>query len=150
MKKTHFLVASIIILGLLTLNISWAKAPAGVVHDFKVVAVKDGDTVVIEAPYLPAPLKQQLSIRVLGVDTPEKAPRAKCDREAAGGAAATEFTKKAVANARQIQVELVDWDKFGGRVLGDVILDGQRLSTLLIKNNLARPYFGEAKSSWCN
>jgi endonuclease YncB( thermonuclease family) len=127
-----------------------AKTPEGRIYDFKVLAVKDGDTVVIEAPYLPAPLKPQLSIRVLGVDTPEKAPRAKCDREATGGAAATEFTKKAVANAKQIQVELVDWDKFGGRVLGDVILDGQRLSALLIKNNLARPYFGEAKSSWCN
>jgi micrococcal nuclease len=127
-----------------------AKTTEGKIHNFKVLAVKDGDTVVIEAPYLPAPLKPELSIRVLGVDTPEKAPRAKCDKEAAGGAAATDFTKKAVANAKQIQVELVDWDKFGGRVLGDVILDGQRLSQLLIKNNLARPYFGEAKQSWCN
>lgn len=150
MKKILLLAVLMPTFVLTTLTNSWAKPVAGVIHNFKVTAVKDGDTVVIEAPYLPAPLKQQLSIRVLGVDTPEKAPRAKCDKEAAGGAAATEFTKKAVANAKQIQVELVDWDKFGGRVLGDVILDGQRLSQLLIKNNLARPYFGEAKSSWCN
>jgi endonuclease YncB( thermonuclease family) len=127
-----------------------AKTTEGKIHNFKVLAVKDGDTVVIEAPYLPAPLKPELSIRVLGVDTPEKAPRAKCESEALGGQAATNFTKKAIANAKQIQIELVSWDKFGGRVLGDVILDGQKLSSLLIKNNLARPYFGEAKSSWCN
>ena len=126
------------------------KTPKGVTYDAQILRVSDGDTVVIAAPFLPPPIKPELAIRVFGVDTPEKAPRAKCDREAAGGAAATEFTKKAVANAKQIQVELVDWDKFGGRVLGDVILDGQRLSQLLIKNNLARPYFGEAKSSWCN
>lgn len=123
---------------------------AGVVHDFKVLKVKDGDTVVMEAAFLPAPLKQELSIRILGVDTPEKAPRAKCQSEADRGLAATEFTKKAVAGAKSIRVELVDWDKFGGRVLGDVYLDGKRLSQLLIDNKLARPYHGEAKQSWCN
>lgn len=138
-----------VLLLLLPLSLA-AKTIEAKIYNFKVLAVKDGDTVVIEAPYLPAPLKPQLSIRILGVDTPEKAPRAKCDIEAERGQAATDFTKKAVANAKQIQVELVDWDKFGGRVLGDVIIDGQRLSSLLIKNNLARPYFGEAKQSWCN
>lgn len=122
----------------------------GVVHNFKVLKVKDGDTVVMEAAFLPDPLKKELSIRVLGVDTPEKAPRAKCQSEADRGQAATDFTKKAVAGAKDIKVELVDWDKFGGRVLGDVILDGKKLSQLLIDNKLARPYHGEAKSSWCN
>ena len=116
MKKILLLAILVPTFVLTTLTSSWAKPAAGVIHNFKVTAVKDGDTVVIEAPYLPAPLKQQLSIRILGVDTPEKAPRAKCDKEAAGGAAATEFTKKAVANAKQIQVELVDWDKFGGTI----------------------------------
>jgi len=146
MKKNLTLLALLL---LLPFSLA-AKTIEGKIHNFKVLAVKDGDTVVIEAPYLPAPLKPQLSIRILGVDTPEKAPRAKCDIEAQRGQQATDFTKKAVANAKQIQVELVDWDKFGGRVLGDVIIDGQRLSSLLIKNNLARPYFGEAKQSWCN
>ena len=36
------------------------------------------------------------------------------------------------------------------RVLGDVLIDGQRLSELLIKNGYARAYFGEKKQSWCN
>jgi endonuclease YncB( thermonuclease family) len=83
------------------------------------------------------------------VDTPEKAPRAKCDKEARGGQAATDFTKKKVAEGKKIQIEIKDWDKFGGRVLGDVIIDGQSLSKMLIDNNLARPYHGEAKKSWC-
>lgn len=137
----------------LTFSLTAAAVPAnkpGIVHDFKVLKVKDGDTVVMEAKFLPAPLKQELSIRVLGVDTPEKAPRAKCQSEADRGQAATDFTKKAVASAKTIKVELVDWDKFGGRVLGDVILDGKKLSQLLIDNKLARPYHGEAKQSWCN
>lgn len=119
------------------------------VYDWKVTRVKDGDTVEFEAKWLPPPLKPLLSLRVLGVDTPEKAPRAKCDKEARGGQAATDFTKKKVAEAKKIQIEIKDWDKFGGRVLGDVIIDGQSLSKMLIDNQLARPYHGEAKKSWC-
>ena len=47
-------------------------------YDFKVIKVNDGDTVVFEAPFMPAPLKPQLSLRVLGVDTTEKGARAAC------------------------------------------------------------------------
>ena len=119
-------------------------------YSYKVTRVLDGDTVEFEAKFLPAELGDKLKIRVLGVDTPEKAPRAQCEKEAVAGQAATDFTKKTVTNAKSIQIELKEWDKFGGRVLGDVIVDGQKLSELLIKNNLARPYFGEKKASWCN
>jgi len=119
-------------------------------YDWKVIKVNDGDTVVFEAPFMPAPLKPQLSLRVLGVDTPEKGARAACPAEAAAAEKASAFTKNLVANAKSIKVELKEHDKFGGRVLGDLIVDGQRLSELLIKNGHARPYFGEKKASWCN
>jgi len=119
-------------------------------YDFKIVKVNDGDTVVFEAPFMPAPLKPQLSLRVLGVDTPEKGARAGCTAEAKAAEAASAFTKNIVANATIIKVELKEHDKFGGRVLGDLIIDGQRLSALLIQNGHARPYFGDKKASWCN
>jgi endonuclease YncB( thermonuclease family) len=118
-------------------------------YDFKILKVSDGDTVVFEAPFLPAPLKPQLSLRVLGVDTPEKGGRAACPAEAAAAEKASAFTKNLVANAKKIQIELKEHDKFGGRVLGDLIVDGQKLSELLIKNGHARAYFGEKKQSWC-
>ena len=118
-------------------------------YDWKVTRVLDGDTVEFEAKFLPPELGDKLKIRVLGVDTPEKAPRAKCEKEAAAGLAATEYAKKAVNEAKKVQIEIKEWDKFGGRVLGDVIIDGKKLSEELIKKNLARPYFGEAKKSWC-
>jgi len=127
------------------------SAPAiAEIYYYKVTRVIDGDTVEFEAPFLPAPLKPVLSIRVLGVDTPEKGGRAACPQEAAAGAAASAFTKHAVMEAKKIEIELKEWDKFGGRVLGDVILDGKKLSELLIANKLARPYFGEKKTSWCD
>jgi endonuclease YncB( thermonuclease family) len=116
---------------------------------YKITRVIDGDTVEIAVGFLPDPLPPKLSIRILGIDTPEKAPRAKCDREAALAKQASAFTKTAVANAREVDVQLQEWDKYGGRVLGHVILDGQSLSDMLIRAGLARPYKGEAKSSWC-
>ena len=126
------------------------KTPQGVTYDAQIIRVNDGDTVVISAPFLPAPLKPELAIRIYGVDTPEKGFRAQCPSEDQRGQAATQFTKNAVANSQKRQVVLYGWDKFGGRVLGDVILNGQSLRSMLIQNGFAREYFGEAKQSWCN
>jgi micrococcal nuclease len=125
------------------------KTPQGVTYDAQILRINDGDTVVISAPFLPAPLKPELAVRVFGVDTPEKNHLAKCESEKQRGLAATEFTKKMVGQSQQRQVVLYGWDKFGGRVLGDILLNGQSLRMMLIQNGFAREYFGEAKTSWC-
>jgi len=126
------------------------KTPKGVTYDANIVRVSDGDTIVIAAPFLPQPLKPELAVRIYGVDTPEKGFRAKCPAEEAKGQAASKFTKDAVAAAQKRQVTLYAWDKFGGRVLGDILLNGQSLRAMLIQNGFAREYYGEAKTSWCN
>jgi endonuclease YncB( thermonuclease family) len=125
------------------------KTPQGVTYDAQIIRVNDGDTVVIAAPFLPAPLKPELAVRVFGVDTPEKGFRAQCPSEDQRGQAATAFTKNAVSTTQRHQVTLYGWDKFGGRVLGDIILNGVSLRAELIRNGFAREYFGEAKQSWC-
>ena len=126
------------------------KQPQGVTYDAQIVRVNDGDTVVISAPFLPSPLKPELAVRIFGVDTPEKGHRAQCPSEDQRGQAATQFTKNAVNASTKRQVVLYGWDKFGGRVLGDIILNGQSLRSMLIANGFAREYYGEAKQSWCN
>ena len=126
------------------------KTPVGVTYDAKIVRAIDGDTIVIEAPYLPAPLKPELGVRIFGIDTPEKSFRAKCESEKKRGEQASVFVKDVIAGTKKHQVVLYDWDKFGGRVLGDILLDGMSLRDLLIKNSFARAYFGDAKQSWCN
>lgn len=125
------------------------RVPHGERYDVVIVSVKDGDTVVVEANYLPLPLNPVLAVRIYGVDTPEKAPRAQCSIEADRGQQATAFTKAVVAASTKHELILYGWDKFGGRILGDLILDGKSLRDMLIAKNLARPYFGEAKKSWC-
>ena len=126
------------------------KQPVGVTYDVEVLRVIDGDTIAFKADFLPAPLKKELSIRVYGVDTPEKGFRAKCASEDARGQAATGFTKELVSVAKKRQIVLYDWDKYGGRVLGDIVLDGYSLRALLISKGYAREYYGDAKQSWCN
>ena len=118
-------------------------------YDTQIMRVTDGDTIVIAAPYLPAPLKPELAVRIYGVDTPEKGHRAQCASENQRGQAATEYTKKAVASAKKIQVVLYRWDKFGGRVLGDILVDGVSVRQGLIAAGLAREYYGDKKKSWC-
>ena len=89
------------------------KQPVGVTYDVEVLRVIDGDTIAFKADFLPAPLKKELSIRVYGVDTPEKGFRAKCASEDARGQAATAFTKELVSVAKKRQIVLYDWDKYG-------------------------------------
>jgi endonuclease YncB( thermonuclease family) len=125
------------------------KQKEGVTYDAVITRVIDGDTVAFQAPFLPDPLKKELSIRVYGVDTPEKGFRAKCPSEEQRGQAASEFTKNAIKASTKRQIYLIDWDKYGGRVLGDVLLDGQSLRAMLINKGFAREYYGEAKTSWC-
>lgn len=126
------------------------KTPVGVTHDANILRATDGDTVVVEALWIPAPLKKEIAVRIYGVDTPEKGFRAKCPSEDAKGQAASVFTKKLIADAKKKQWVLYDWDKYGGRVLGDIVLDGKSLREQLIANGYARTYFGDAKQSWCD
>ena len=125
------------------------KTPTGVVYDANILRASDGDTVVVEALWVPNPIKKEIAIRVYGVDTPEKSFRAQCPAEDAKGQAASAFTKDLIAKATKKQYVLYSWDKFGGRVLGDIVLDGKSLRDQLIANGYARTYFGEAKQSWC-
>lgn len=147
MKK--LIIALILPLVLLAGGASAAKEKDGVTYDAVITRVIDGDTVAFEAKWLLAPLKPELSIRVFGVDTPEKGFRASCDKEKAMGDKASAFTKKMIANGKKFQVVLMSWDKYGGRVLGDVIVDGQSLRKALIEQGYAREYYGDKKESWC-
>lgn len=141
---------TLLVATVLSFSVFAAKEENGVMYDVVLTRIVDGDTVGFKAEWLPAPLKPELLIRVYGVDTPEKGWRGQCDKEKAAGDAATAFTKAAIKASTKRQVFLIGWDKFGGRVLGDIFLDGKSLRQMLIANGHAREYYGEAKQSWCN
>jgi endonuclease YncB( thermonuclease family) len=143
---------------LLTLLIAAAALPAlaqkmpknSATYDAKIIRVSDGDTIVISAPFLPAPLKPELAVRIFGVDTPEKGHRAQCPQENERALVASKFTTQAIQSHPKHQVIIYGWDKFGGRILGDILVNGQSIRQGLIANGLAREYYGDAKQSWCN
>ncbi len=119
-------------------------------YSFKVLRVVDGDTVQIDAPFLPKELKQTLLVRIYGIDTPEKGSRAKCDYEDKLSQQAKLFVEIELRNAKSVLVEIKGWDKYGGRILGDIIIDGIPLSKKLIAQNYAVSYFGKGrKKDWC-
>lgn len=111
----------------------------------EVLRVIDGDTVVIRADYLPVPLKPELSLRIFGIDTPEKKGSCLWERERA--VLAQKFTEEFVNGS--VNVMIRDWDKYGGRVLGDLRKGDLLLSNELVRNGLAVHYEGGKKKSWC-
>ena len=149
-KLSTYFIIGLLIGGFAAAAMAQGKQKEGVTYDAVLTRVIDGDTVAFQANFLPEPLKKELSVRVFGVDTPEKGHRALCPSEAARGEAATAFTKAQINASTKRQVVLMAWDKYGGRVLGDILLDGKSLRQMLIQNGFAREYYGEAKQSWCN
>ena len=126
----------------------YLQAQTHELYDWKVSRVLDGDTVEVIVDFLPKQLGNKLLVRVWGVDTPEKGWRAKSEKEREMGFEATQFTKKEVANAKNIKINVMGWDKYGGRILGDVIVDGHSLREMLLKNGYAREYYGDKKQDW--
>ena len=118
-------------------------------YEWRIVGVVDGDTIRVDAaPDLPPELAR-LKVRIRGIDTPEKAGRAKCEAERRGGAAATEYVEAAIGAARRVVIRNPKWGKWGGRVIADVLIDGRDLAGALIGAGLARRYDGGRRGSWC-
>lgn len=144
-----------LIIGVLMLLVSFVAYSEQVrVYPFEITRVIDGDTVEFKATFMPPPLKPFLHLRVYGIDTPERTNKAKCAEEKTAGNRAYYFTQLLIDSAykmgKEVYIELLDHDKYGGRVLGDVIIDNTRLSQELIAAGYAKPYKGGTKPSWCH
>ena len=122
-------------------------SPTAYAYEWEILRVIDGDTLEIKNECFPKELK--LSVRVLGIDTPEKGSRAKCDKEAKLAEQASKFTKQFVGKNKKASFRNIKWDKYGGRLLADVEINGKSLAGELIRNNYARSYDGKKKGSWC-
>jgi endonuclease YncB( thermonuclease family) len=114
-----------------------------------IVSVVDGDTIRSSMP-LPCPLCN-VSIRILGIDTPESNYTAKCPEEVAQGIEAKEFLKSFVGDETTMVISNYKWDKYGGRIDADVSVKGTDIARLMIRNGYAVPYTGSGpKEDWCN
>ena len=119
-------------------------------YEWPILRVVDGDTVAVDASADLPPELARLSVRLRGVDTPEKGHRAKCEPEREAGQAATAFTTASIAEAQHILVRDPEWGKWGGRVVADLVLDGRSLASELIEAGHCCAYDGGRRGSWCS
>lgn len=117
-------------------------------YSWPVVGIKDGDTIAVEIPGLPAALNP-VAVRLRGIDTPESGGRAKCAAERDLAQRATGFTSEAIARGRRIEFAMPGWDKYGGRIDAEIWIDGDSLADQLVAAGLARAYDGGKRQGWC-
>lgn len=108
----------------------------------------DADTVTFDIPGIHPLFGDKISVRVRGIDTPEKKGRLPCEKDTARNA--QRLVENLLKNAKTIELHGLGRDKYF-RVLADVRYDGKDLKDVLLKNNLAYPYFGgtKQKRNWC-
>lgn len=106
----------------------------------------DGDTV--DTGIKPFENLSPIHLRIDGVDTPEI--RGKCLKEKSLAKDAKAFVQFTLDNEKDAKVILKTWDKYGGRVVGDIEFHGVSLSSELIRRGFAVPYNGGKKTKdWC-
>lgn len=108
----------------------------------------DGDTITVSIPGVHPLIGEKISVRVLGVDTPEIKGKSKCEKNKAR--TAQRLVENLLKNAKNIELKNVQRDKYF-RILADVVADGKSIKDLVIKNHLAYQYDGSTKLNldWC-
>jgi micrococcal nuclease len=106
--------------------------------------VHDGDTVQVVFR-LGGKVPFRINVRLLGVDAPElKSTNA---NERRWAEKARDRLAQMVSAARLVQVRPKQWDKYGGRLLGDLLLDHQNAIVTLLSERLVRVYGGGTKKA---
>lgn len=111
--------------------------------------VYDGDSINCIIDVGNYPLK--LSIRILGIDTPEiKASTTKLPEEKIAAIKVRDFLISLIPMNQYHNICLKSCDKYGGRYLGDVFTDksNKNVAEIMIEKGYAKPYYGEKKSEW--
>ena len=108
----------------------------------------DGDTVKISIPGIAPIFGEKISVRVRGIDTPEKYGKKPCERELASSA--QQFVESQLNTSNVINLVEPDREKYF-RILANISYDEQDLSALLLNNYLAVQYDGGTKpnTDWC-
>jgi endonuclease YncB( thermonuclease family) len=105
----------------------------------EVVSIYDGDTFKIDLAGVHPLFGDDVSIRLLGVDTPEI--RGSEDRVKVLAQKARKLTEKALMGAKIIELKNPQRGKYF-RIIADVYVDGNSLADLLMKAGLAKTYDG--------
>lgn len=111
-----------------------------------VARVRDGDSIDVIAHVWPG-TQMRVSVRLAGIDAPEL--RARCDEEKRLAVAARDRLSDLVSTG-PVHLKQVRGGKYFGRILARVSANGTDVQKILLNENLARPYRGGKRKTWCD
>lgn len=114
------------------------------VHVSQVVSVYDGDTFKVDIEGWPAIIGDDISVRIMGIDTPEIRGTSGFEKEMA---LAAKQQLKDLLSKNTIYLYDLQRDKYF-RILAGVKAGNIDVAERLIDIGLAKRYFGETKISW--
>ncbi len=108
----------------------------------------DGDTVTVNIPNIHPLLGERISVRLLGIDTPELKTKNKCEKML--GLEAKKIVENILKKSKRIDLVNIGRDKYF-RIDADIIADGQDIKQVIMNQKLAYSYAGNTKSKidWC-
>jgi endonuclease YncB( thermonuclease family) len=108
----------------------------------------DGDTLTVRIPSVHPLLGKDISVRILGIDSPEIRSDDPCERQSAFKA--KEALKAILKKAKRIDLTSIGRDKYF-RVLAEVDVDGVNVAEQMLKEGYAVPYDGGHRPvvNWC-
>ncbi|HIF9538207.1 TPA: thermonuclease family protein [Photobacterium damselae] len=110
-----------------------------------ITSVYDGDT--FRANISQLDTSKSIRVRVRHIDTPEI--KGKCSYEKQKAIEAREFAKYLLLNSNSITLTNLGYDRYK-RLLATITLDNKySFDQTMIYKNLARPYNGGKRLSWC-
>eukprot|EP01100_Stratorugosa_tubuloviscum_P012515 TRINITY_DN596_c1_g2_i1.p1 TRINITY_DN596_c1_g2~~TRINITY_DN596_c1_g2_i1.p1 ORF type:complete len:146 (-),score=42.95 TRINITY_DN596_c1_g2_i1:123-560(-) len=119
----------------------------GSVQNVKVISCYDGDTCTLNIAGWPPIVGKEISVRLLGIDTPEI--QGSCAKERQLAISARDFLVRRSVNATSVELRNLQRDKYF-RLLADMFVNGRNMSRALITEGLAVAYDGGTKTkNWC-
>jgi len=115
----------------------WKSVPGPV--PARIVRIIDGDTLVVDAHPWPGQAVR-VSVRLRGIDTPERRSRCKSERLAADRARVE--LERLVEGIETLELINVSGGKYYGRVLADIKAGPRDIASAMLDSGLARPYQG--------
>jgi endonuclease YncB( thermonuclease family) len=105
------------------------------------IRVVDGDTL--------EDMREDVTYRIVNIDTPETGSRARCNAERALGDRATALARSLISRASELELRPTGRIDRYGRTIAFVLTDGRDLGEALIAEGVARPWRGR-REPWCD
>ncbi|WP_291093841.1 thermonuclease family protein [Hoeflea sp.] len=105
----------------------------------RIIKIIDGDTLVVDAHPWPGHAVR-VSVRLRGIDAPER--RSRCSAERLAADRARSELERLVSGFTTVDLINVSGGKYYGRVLADLKAGTQDVATAMLESGLATPYEG--------